>query len=303
MKKKITIIATLFIFFCSASLIAQNLIPNGGFETQRPLSEASNPMGSCWNPAQGLAGNAPAAGWLTWAGCTSYSCCVITELVAEGSNCIPYDKFVGGKMMHVVTTASTGINNVNINSAAAPALLVTARVYAVKGHVLMALDPNRKTARYDTSLYTCKWETLRVKITNPGRDINQISFYSNDGSGDFYVDSISVTATSAAFANSSNEEPTAADLIVNEKPAAGVIKIIPNPANTIARIDYKLDNNFSDGLLIISGFTGTILQRIPIKGNSGFVQVNVSSMQPGLYQCNIETNGSVMGNTKLVVSR
>lgn len=190
-----------FLFALAAKLPAQaNLVPNPQFELLRPSSpeyEFQNPQmdkneKTCMDFANPLFRYSPAQNWLIWLGAIDCRNGVMTELVKAGTNCVPpWPNYVMGNMMHVKTTGNgMGIDNVDI-PAGTDKVKISCWVYVIKGKVDFAFGPTGSGVVRTSSSTKCKWEKLEM-IKSESEACNQITIYSKDGDGEFYVDAVSV---------------------------------------------------------------------------------------------------------------
>lgn len=299
------------LIFQTELLRAQALLSNGGFETLAPIEQCpSNPMGQCWSSALGLTGYSPGQDWLTTMVCTLNNCCVISEVLPAGSNCIKANVNVTGNMMHVTTTAGNGIDNININSGGASKLRATAWVYPVKGVVYMSLGPTGNPVAFTLSAGTCRWQKLKINVDNPNFDINQIIFFSYGTAGEFYVDNVSVVSSDGLTDKDAYENEDAAEFAgINSRAlvASGLPKLeqnIPNPVNSATTINYYLPANIGGAYISIYSSYGVLVKSVKITpAGKGSINVKANELPSGTYQYAIVVDGKIIEHKQMVIAK
>lgn len=79
--------------------------------------------------------------------------------------------------------------------------------------------------------------------------------------------------------------------------------VFPNPATSFFSINYHLDNsNVQDGKLMLYNVIGDRVKEIAIVEMDGTMCVDVSTLEPGIYFCALETNGKIITTQRLVVT-
>jgi hypothetical protein len=71
----------------------------------------------------------------------------------------------------------------------------------------------------------------------------------------------------------------------NPEPASGyfISEPKPNPANDKTLVSYSLPVNSGNACIILTDLSGKQLQRIPVSGRDGDLEVNTSQLRPGMY--------------------
>lgn len=299
------------LFFQTNFLKAQTLVSNGGFEILAPIEQCpSNPMGQCWSSALGLTGYSPGQDWITTMVCTLNNCCVISEVLPAGSNCIKTNANVTGNMMHVTTTAGNGIDNININSGSASKLSATAWVYPVKGVVYMSLGPTGNPVAFTLSTANCRWQKLKLTVNNPNFNINQIIFFSNGAAGEFYVDNVSVVSLDGLTDKEAAENEDAAEfteihtgaLVATDLPK--LEQNIPNPVNGAATINYYLPANKGNAYINVYSSYGAIIKSVKITaGGKGSINIKTSELSAGTYQYALVIDGKMIEHKQMVIAK
>ena len=77
---------------------------------------------------------------------------------------------------------------------------------------------------------------------------------------------------------------------------------IPNPATNSVSFSFQLEDEISNGYLVIQNLLGKELFRISIKGNNN-LNIDLSSFPPGMYFCRINSNNRYSAIRKLVITK
>jgi hypothetical protein len=78
-------------------------------------------------------------------------------------------------------------------------------------------------------------------------------------------------------------------------------RIYPNPNNGNFQLDYQLPANTSAILRIID-ITGRTVAQYVLDNNSNSININETSLNSGLYCCQVLVNGAAVWQGKMVVN-
>lgn len=85
--------------------------------------------------------------------------------------------------------------------------------------------------------------------------------------------------------------------------AATVSNAYPNPAVSVANIEYKLPAGVSNAWIKINNLLGNTIQEIPLGNAEGKVTIDVANLSNGVYFYSLLVNNSAVSTRKFIVKR
>ncbi len=89
--------------------------------------------------------------------------------------------------------------------------------------------------------------------------------------------------------------------IEKEKLKSIAFESYPNPVSQNLTVNYKVNNSFSQGYILITDITGSIRERKPIALASDKIMINVEDLANGIYFYSLQVNGIIIATKKLIV--
>ncbi len=86
-------------------------------------------------------------------------------------------------------------------------------------------------------------------------------------------------------------------MLYDESSESMLSNAIPNPANTLVTIKYKIAQPSSKGTIVITNGSGVVIKTIELQVNESEIVLNVQSLKPGIYSYSLIVDG-VRINTK-----
>ena len=78
---------------------------------------------------------------------------------------------------------------------------------------------------------------------------------------------------------------------------------IPNPFSTSTRIQYHIDNNVKSAQLLLFDMNGKLLQTYPLALGSDKLQIEGSSLQPGMYIYTLVCDGAEIDTKRMILTK
>jgi hypothetical protein len=85
---------------------------------------------------------------------------------------------------------------------------------------------------------------------------------------------------------------------VNEKNAS-ISNVYPNPTSGMLKVDYNFKGT-ANGQIVVRNIIGKMIEVYTVEGTQGTQSVDLSAYPTGMYFVNIENNGVVVDNKKLI---
>ena len=77
--------------------------------------------------------------------------------------------------------------------------------------------------------------------------------------------------------------------------------IYPNPATSMANIDYSFADGFIDAKIFVNDLTGSRVKEIMLSGFSGTASFDVSDLRSGVYFYTLVRKGEILKTSKLII--
>jgi len=172
---------------------------------------------------------------------------------------------------------------------------------------ILQLNTPTATAQFCTDL-NCYSPTQSMSI-----NVNMTAGDAFDLTCDFFPDSVSGMAhvrysvlnqgnpsDSVYFDIYYNATPTGVKESVSVK--SSISNPAPNPAVSVFSINYKLGSTPDNSKMVIYDMLGARVMETAVEGQEGTLRMDVSSLQPGIYFCTLESAGKALATRRLVVT-
>lgn len=225
-------------------------------------------------------------------------------------------------------------------SAQSLALTYEGNTLASNSTIMVILDPGVEVVTAYIGCINNNADTVSVKtkkIIQPGDTLAETSNYFCWGAcfppyiyispnsipiepgatnNDFYADYeprtiIGVSTITYVFFNADNPNDSASVTVQWNASPAGLGQDLlkqmklsdayPNPASTVARIDYSLPAGMENSHLVISNLLGAKVKEIPVSSLQGRIDIPVSDLPNGIYFYTLKTQNNLAITQKFVV--
>lgn len=122
--------------------------------------------------------------------------------------------------------------------------------------------------------------------------ISAIAYGQNAGTNEDSIPRIK-KETSHTTSNSSEAKP-----VVSKINSAN---IYPNPAGSIAFIDYNIASNTKDAKIVIYNILGAVSKEVELTKDEGRIEINTSNLNPGVYFYSLQIDGVKESTKRLVI--